>query len=401
MFFYKMYCRIHQNIFKLFAYALPWRSPELFTGADCVLKLPELLQEKNLTNVLLVSDKTLFSLGVLNPLLKELEKNQISVTIYDGAVPNPTVDNVEEALQSYLDNRCVALIAFGGGSSLDCAKGIGARLARPKKSLHQMKGLLKIRKKTPLVFAIPTTAGTGSEVTAVTVINDPKTHEKYAITDLVLIPSYAFLDPLLTLKLPPEMTATTGMDALTHAIEAYIGNSNTKETKELSLNAITLIKDNLLLAYREGSNIEARANMQQAAYDAGRAFTRAYVGYVHGIAHTLGGFYNTPHGLANAVILPHVLKYYGASVHKKLAEISDVLNLSTSTDTLADKSAHVIAWIRDLDEEMSIPTHLPVIRREDIPLMISRCFKECNPTYPVPKILDKNDLRKLYKIIKG
>ncbi|WP_371261864.1 iron-containing alcohol dehydrogenase [Bacillus sp. 491mf] len=215
-----------------------------------------------------------------------------------------------------------------------------------------------------------------------------------------LIPQLAVLDPTLTVKLPPHITSTTGMDALTHAVEAYIGKSNTEETKQNSREAVQLIFNKLYESYINGSNINARKNMQKASYLAGVAFTRAYVGYVHAIAHTLGGFYSVPHGLANAIILPYVLEYYGKSVYKPLAELADLIGISNSSDTDEQKSKKFIDAIRKLNEDMSIPKKVSCILDKDIPVMVNRALKEANPLYPVPKILSKVDMVQLYHIIK-
>ena len=262
-----------------------------------------------------------------------------------------------------------------------------------------MKGVLKVLRRTPTLFAVPTTSGTGSEATLAAVITNSKTHEKYAINDPVLIPSYGVLDPKLTLGLPPHITSTTGMDALTHAVEAYIGNSNTSETKKMAEDAIKLIINNVYTAFIDGSDYEARANMQRASYYAGIAFTRAYVGNIHAIAHTLGGFYNTPHGLANAVILPHVLKAYGVSVHRKLAELEQLLSDAKGSDE--DKANRFIDRIVELNAKMNIPNQIKGIEDKDLPLMVERAFHEANPLYPVPKIFTRQDFMLIYQEIKG
>lgn len=217
---------------------------------------------------------------------------------------------------------------------------------------------------------------------------------------MALIPHYAVLDPMLTINLPQHLTAATGMDALTHAVEAYIGISNTDETRQCSRDAVKLIFDYLPEAYRNGKNLEARTKMQKAAYLAGVAFTRAYVGYVHAIAHTLGGFYSVPHGLANAIILPHVLEYYGESVHEPLAELAELINVSNATDSMETKAQKFIKAIKNLNKEMDIPPKVSGINEDDLPLMVDRAYQEANPLYPVPKILSKKELFILYQIIK-
>jgi alcohol dehydrogenase len=397
---YKLYCRMYQNAYRGASYLLPWRKPELISGENSVDRLPPLVKSKGIKSVLIVTDKGISSLGLLNGLLVQMEAEGLSYFVYDKTVPNPTIDNIEEALRIYQTNNCEAIIAFGGGSPMDCAKGVGARAARPDKAIPQMKGQLKVRKRIPTLFAIPTTAGTGSEATLAAVISNPETHEKYAVNDPCLIPHYAVLDPLLTVKLPPHITSTTGMDALTHAVEAYIGRSRTKETIQCSKEAVTLIFENLYEAYSDGENITARTKMQRASYLAGVAFTRAYVGYVHAIAHTLGGFYSVPHGLANAVILPHVLEYYGESVHNQLAELADTAGISRASDTTEQKAAAFIEAIKKLNRVMSIPEKVGGIAESDIPLMVKRALAEANPLYPVPKILTEKDLLQLYGSIK-
>lgn len=380
---------------------LPWRKPKLLEGENSLRKLPELIKSKNIESVLIVTDKGITSIGLMDGFLEGLRNEGVNFVVYDKTVPNPTIENIEEAYQMYKTNYCHGIVAFGGGSPMDCAKGVGARAARPNKTIQHMKGVLKVMKKLPPLFAIPTTAGTGSEATLAAVVTNSDKHEKYAIMDTSLIPHYAVLDPLLTVNLPPNITAATGIDALTHAIEAYIGKSNTKETIQCSQEAVKLIFENLYEAYSNGRNITARTNMQRAAYLAGIAFTRAYVGNVHAIAHTLGGFYSVPHGLANAIILPYVLEYYGSSVYKPLADLADLIGISEQDDTIEQKAKKFIHAIQQLNERTGIPKKVDGILVEDIPLMAERALKEANPLYPVPNILFKEDMLYLYNAIKA
>ena len=334
----KAYCRVFQNVFKFALPLLPYRNPKIIGS---VKGIPEVLEKRNYNNVLIITDAGIRSLGLTERLEQTLKRSCISYHIYDKTVANPTTVNVDEALHMYLDNDCQAIIGFGGGSSMDCAKATAARIAKPHQSLAQMKGILKIHKKLPLLIAIPTTAGTGSETTLAAVITDAETRHKYAINDFPLIPRYAVLDPKVTLSLPPFITATTGMDALTHAVEAYIGNSTTPGTRKNALDAVRLIFENLDTAYTHGNDIEARRNMLRASYFAGCAFTKSYVGYVHAIAHSLGGKYNVPHGLANAVILPMVLETYGDSITHKLRSLALAVGL-------CDKRYEKTLWHRRL-----------------------------------------------------
>ncbi|WP_082234502.1 iron-containing alcohol dehydrogenase [Halobacillus massiliensis] len=397
---YKFYCRTYQFTLKMVSQLSPLRKPALLEGHNSLRELPKVIKEKGIENILIVTDQGIKNLGLMDELIKELENQSIDCAIYDQTVANPTIENIEEAMMVYNAHYCQGIIAFGGGSSIDCAKAAGARIARPEKSIPQMKGELKIRKDIPFLAAVPTTSGTGSEATLAAVITNSETHEKYAINDPVLVPDYAVLDPLLIIKLPPSFTASTGMDALTHAVEAYIGRSNTQETEDFSREAVKLIFENLLKAYSNGENVAARENMHKASHLAGMAFTRAYVGYVHAIAHTLGGFYSIPHGLANAIILPYVLRYYGEAVYNPLADLAEAAGLSEPEETVDQKAVKFIDAIEKMNEDMNIPKKIPEIEERDIPLMASRAFHEANPLYPVPKILTKEDLRMLYQMIK-
>jgi len=392
--------RSNQAIMKVGVKLMNWKDATLIEGENSILKIPDLLKKEGFSKVLMVTDKNITNLGLTKPLLEALKTTGIQCVVYDDTVPNPTIDNIEEALKLYKANGCEAIIAFGGGSSMDCAKGVGARLARPNRSIPQLRGVLKVMKRIPCLIAIPTTAGTGSETTIAAVISNPATHEKYAVNDFHLVPKYAILDPLITLNLPPQITSTTGIDALTHAVEAYIGRSNTKQTKEMARLAVKLIFDNLYTAYSNGKDIVARDNMLKASFYAGIAFTKAYVGYVHAIAHTLGGYYRVPHGLANAVILPYVLDYFGSSAYKPLAELADLIGITAAGESDEVKAKKFIAKIRGLEVSMDIPTKIEGIQEADIPGMIKNALKEANPLYPVPKILFADDLRKLYDMIR-
>lgn len=231
----KLYCRCFQISFRAALPLMPYREPKLIDGFSGV---PKVLQKHSITRLLLVTDPGVYSLGLTTPLEQILKKAGITCIVYKDTVANPTSANVEDAKNLYLKKHCQALLAFGGGSSMDCAKGVGARLARPNKSLAKMEGILHVMHKLPLLIAVPTTAGTGSETTLAAVITDADTHHKYAINDFSLIPHYAVLEPEVTVGLPAQLTATTGMDALTHAIEAYIGRSTTKQTRKAAIEAI-------------------------------------------------------------------------------------------------------------------------------------------------------------------
>lgn len=371
---------------------MPQHSPELIEGAGSIKKLPTFIKSKGANKVLIVTDSVLSKIGLLDSLFAACTDAKLEYVLYDGAEVNPSIECIEKAYKQYCDNKCQAFIAFGGGSSMDCAKAAAARVARPNRSIPQLGGTLKVHTKLPLLFAVPTTAGTGSEATLAAVVTDYSTHHKYAIQDPCLLPRYAVLDPELTVGLPPHVTSTTGMDALTHAVEAYTNKFAPKYTQRLSEKATKLIFDNLEKAYADGSNIEARSNMQLASFYAGRAFSRACVGNVHAIAHTLGGLYGTPHGLANAIILPYVMEDFGAAVYPKLARLADIVGIKGRDD--GEKARAFIAEIRRMNRDMKIPEQVDVIKDKDIPQMIEWALKEANPVYPVPVIWDKEQMAK-------
>ena len=391
--FRKMYCRTFQTVFKIALPFLPYRKPKI---VGSVKALPEILKKRRCENVLIITDAGIRKLGLTQRLEKVLAKNEIPYTIYDRTVANPTTENVAEAVELYRANDCRAIIGFGGGSSMDCAKATGARIAKPHQSLAKMKGILKVHKRLPLLIAIPTTAGTGSETTLAAVITDAETRYKYAINDFPLIPRYAVLDPKVTLSLPPAITASTGMDALTHAVEAFIGNSTTYGTRKDALLAVKLIFENLDTVYNDGSNLDARRNMLHASFYAGCAFTKSYVGYVHAVAHSLGGQYNVPHGYANAVILPMVLEAYGSAVYKKLDKLAVEAGIADPEDSYEEGAKKFIQAIKDMKLRFHIGNIIPEIREEDIPKLAHYADKEANPLYPVPVLMNARELENFY-----
>lgn len=395
--FKKFYCRVYQGVFKMMLPVLPYREPTLIMNNN---ELVEVLVKQNKKRVLLVTDKGIRGLGLTKSIEEAINGVNIKLFIFDEVIPNPTTTNVADCLKMYQENKCEALIALGGGSVMDCAKATGARVACPKKSLKQMKGVLKVGKKLPLLIAVPTTAGTGSETTLAAVITDAETRHKYAINDFPLIPRYALLDANLTVGLPKHITSTTGMDALTHAIEAYIGRSTTKNTRKAAKFAVKTIFDNILEAYENPTNLQARENMLKAAYFAGVAFTKSYVGYVHAIAHSLGGKYNVAHGLANAVILPYVLKKFGKKVYKKLWELGVYSGLFDKDTNKAEGAKIFINKIEELNKKMNIPTKISEIKEEDIKGLAKTAEHEANPLYPVPVLWSTEDLEDIYYQIK-
>ena len=389
----KLYCRSFQTVFRIALPFLPYRKPKILGS---VKALPEILLKRKYNHVLIITDEGIMKLGLTKRLEKVLSENNIKYTIYDKTVANPTTKNVAEAMDLFPSNNCNAIIGFGGGSSMDCAKAVGAKIAKPKQSLAKMKGILKVHKRIPLLIAVPTTAGTGSETTLVAVITDAETRHKYAINDFPLIPRYAILDPKVTLSLPPFITATTGMDALTHAVEAYIGNSTTYGTRMDALKAVELIFENIDTVYTDGKNEEARKKMLHASFYAGCAFTKSYVGYVHAVAHSLGGEYNVPHGLANAVILPLVLEAYGSTIYKKLHKLAIAAGLADKNTPHETAAKAFILAVKEMKKRFEIGDTIESIREEDIPKLAHYADKEANPLYPVPVLMDAKELETFY-----
>lgn len=384
-----IYCRVFQGVMKVANYFLGYRTPEYIEGAGCIKKLPKQIKDKNVNKVLIVTDNGLLKLGLLDSLFEACKNENLDYVIFSDIQPNPTDENVEEGYKVYKENNCVGIVALGGGSPIDCAKGIAAKNAHPNKPVYKLQGLLKVHKKICPFWAVPTTSGTGSETTVAAVITEAKTHHKASINDPAILPKYAVLDPELTIGLPPYITVTTGMDALCHAVEAYTNwTYTTPLERDYAKKAVKLIYENLYKAYTDGKDLKARENMQLAAFYAGRAFTRGCVGYVHAIGHTLGGLYGVAHGLAMSVILPHVMRQFGDKVYDKLADLGDVCGFK---GTNKDKAIAFINWIDEAKQKMGLPAGLDMIKDEDIPQIIKWADKEANPLYPVPVIWDYKD----------
>lgn len=390
----KIYCRVFQGAFKVFIPMMPFRQPVIIDGFQ---NLPSVLNKEKVHRGLLVTDQSIMKLGLTEGLQKALKDNNIPLFIYDKTVPNPTTKNIDEAFAMYKENGCDFIIGFGGGSSMDCAKALGVKVNYPKTPLRKKGGVLKTWKKLPLLIAIPTTAGTGSETTLAAIIRDEETKDKYAIMSFPLIPRYALLEPQVTVSLPTHITSSTGMDALTHAIESFIGNSTIRKTRKYAKDAVRLIFQNLDTATFNGSDVAARKNMLKASFYAGCAFTESYVGYVHAIAHSLGGEYNVPHGLANAVILPMILKAFGHKIDKKLKILAIEAGIANQHTPAAEAAADFIKAIEEKNKAYGIGTKIPEIKEDDIPRLAKHAAKEANPLYPVPILWNAKELEHFYR----
>jgi alcohol dehydrogenase class IV len=373
---------------------VPFPKPTLFSGAGSSLQLCEAIALMGVRKLLLVTDAMLVKIGLLEEIEAALAKHGVRFVVYDGIKPDPTIDQIEAGLKILQRERCEAVLAVGGGSSIDAAKVIAAR-ATNDKSVSRMEGFFRVFKAPLPLYAVPTTAGTGSEVTIAAVVSDPAKKKKMSIIDPKLVPVMAALDGALMTGLPPAITAATGMDALTHAIEAYISNNALPETDSYALAATKLIMENLPRAVSQGKDVQARQNMAFASYYAALAFTRAGVGYVHAISHNFGSRYHTPHGLGNAIVLPYVLDYSKPSCTKKLARLAEVSGLKQPGDRAPALATRFIDHIRALNEQFGIPTGLDALQKDDIPSIAEAALKEAHFTYAVPKYMDQRRCEQL------
>ncbi len=281
---------------------------------------------------------------------------------------------------------------------MDCAKTIGV-LVKNNGSIEKFKGLFKVRHSLPLMVAFPTTSGTGSETTIAAVIRNEKTGAKFPIESMKLVPKYAFLDKELLKDLPPLVFATTGMDALTHAIEAYLNIDTTIKTRKYSFEAIKLIKENLLDGYKDKNNLTAKGNMLKASFLAGKAFTRSMVGNVHAIAHALGGIYNLPHGYLNAIVLPKILNIYknkGKGI-KKMSNLAIHIGIGKRKNSNLTNATTFINWIEKLNETFNLPTYIKEIKKEDLYNLAYASYKEAVPLYPCPVLFNEQDFKEIYE----
>lgn len=397
----KGFYRIIHKFENLIVKRMTKQEPKLLTGPGSIKDLHTAIKNEGVCKPLVVTDKGLTNLRIHNEMFQTFNENNIEYVVFDDVLPNPTISMVETAKNVYLANKCDCIIGFGGGSPMDCAKIALALVVKPEKTVRDLGRFFRIKNDVPPFFVVPTTAGTGAETQFAGVIADPDTHEKFAVASKKLLPKYVVLDPELTLGLPPHITSATGMDALTHAVESYINIIGDASSAENATKAVKIVFDNLVNLYENGNQIEAREEMARAAYYAGLAMGRALLGYAHAIAHKLGGMYNIPHGLANAIILPHVLEYYGAKVHKKLSKLAIAAGIGDETESTSTLAERFILSIRDMNKKMNIPSSIKVINSDDIDIIAKAALKEANPTYPVPKIMNLEDMREVITKLKS
>ena len=380
--FKKFIIRTYQFFLKIGTKFIRFRKPIILN--DLKESINYLKEQK----VLIIIPSNVSKNQVFEKFISDLKLAKINYQIAYCDIANPTIQLVDEYYSKY---QPTLIMSIGGGSVIDLGKLLAVKMTN-KKDLRKMRGILKVRRKPITQIAVPTTSGSGSEATVAAVVSCDITHEKYPINDPKIVPDYALLESRFTVTLPKHLTSTTGMDALTHAIECYLGKANTKDTLENSVSAIKLIFESLESAYLEPTNLTYRSNMQKAAYLAGCAFTKGYVGYVHAIAHQLGGLYHTPHGFANAVLLPYVLEEYGDSINKKV---------QTLGNTLGIVDFDLVCYVKKMNETLEIPKYIEALKEEDFDLIIKRAKLEAHPLYPVPKLFsDQNFLNILHKALK-
>jgi alcohol dehydrogenase class IV len=373
----------------------PQPRPAMFVGRDATLNLCNSIAHVGLRNILIVTDKPLLELGIPQRATSHLNSMGVTTSIYDGVKPDPTIGVVNAGLAELRRQNCDAVMAIGGGSSIDAAK-VMALAATNNMQAEECVGLKKGKLPALPLFAVPTTAGTGSEVTIAAVISDDETHEKLVVADPKVIPAAAALDPEIMRGLPPHITAATGMDALTHAIESYINTWETPETLQYGRSATRLILKNLERACSNGEDMAARESMALASYYAGLAFTTCLVGYVHAVSHQLGAHYSVPHGLGNAMVLPHVLELLKASAATRLAELAVYCELGDESEPAPELAQKLIDRIWELNEAIGIPRTTDVIREENIDDIVTAALKE-GSGYPVPRFLERDECENLVR----
>ena len=370
---------------------IPIPQPTLLVGPGSSGRLGQAIAGFGHSKILIVTDAIISKLGLLKNLTDALTEGGARYVVFDEITPDAPIPLIEKAIDFYKEHDCDAIVAFGGGSSMDASKAIAVSIANPGKPLRQLAGYLKGLRSPVKIYAVPTTAGTGSEVTVAAVISDPEKHRKMVIVDPRMVPKMAALDPALMTGLPPSITAATGIDALTHAVEAFVGNWKTPYSDGMALSAVGLIFENLRTAYREGGNLQAREKMSLASTYAGFAFTRANVGYVHAIAHQFGGRYHTPHGLANAIMLPHVLRFSAPAITDKLAQLAVRAKLGTEGDEPETLANRFLDAVEALNRDLGIPETLAALREEDISDLARAAQHEAMTGYPVPRYMTQEE----------
>ena len=373
---------------------LPRNAPVVYKGVNSALVMCEQVAILGFTRVIIVTDNFLGGSGILDGIKSTLADTNVEFVVYDGVLPDPSFDQVQEGEALLRTEKCQAVIAVGGGSVLDAAKMMAMLHTNPG-PLDKFDGIQKCKKPGLPLFAVPTTAGTGSEITLAAIITDPVSHKKIPVVDSKMIPGYVALDAEIMKGMPPGITAATGMDALTHAVESYLSKASTEATEIQARAAIRLIFKYLVKAYHDGSDMAARDGMALASFYAGAAFGKTSVGYVHGIAHQLGRVCGTPHGNANAMVLPEVLAAYGDCVHQRLADLARLVNLGETGSSSSQLAGLFIQAIIDMRQEMDLPLQPQDLKLQDVPGIVEEALTEAGALYPVPRYMSADEVRNI------
>ena len=391
-----IFYRFLMSLLKLVTVFIPAPKPTIYSGSGSAGKMCATIGHFGVKRVLVVTDAMLVKLGIVSGITDELERLGVEFVLFDEILPDPTYDAVEKGVSVALENNTDGILAIGGGSAMDAAKIIAAR-ATNAKPIQKLTGILKVSVPTLPLFVVPTTAGTGSETTIAAVVSDPNTNQKTPVIDPKLVPIAAALDPTLMLGLPPAITAATGMDALTHAIESYLSKHAAPDTDHYAMAAVTMIMHNLPICYQEGNNEQAREAMALASFYAGAAFTKANLGYVHAIAHQFGAFYHTPHGLANAIVLPHILEYSKTAATSRLAELGVAIGVGEAGEDDLVLAQKFVDAVKALNVTIGIPASLDKLKEQDVASIASNALKEAHYLYPVPRYMDINQCKTIVR----
>jgi alcohol dehydrogenase class IV len=373
---------------------LPRNAPVVYKGVNSALVMCEQVAILGFTRVIIVTDNFLGGSGILDGIKSTLADTNVEFVVYDGVLPDPSFEQVQEGEALLRTEKCQAVIAVGGGSVLDAAKMMAMLHTNPG-PLDKFDGIQKCKKPGLPLFAVPTTAGTGSEITLAAIITDPVSHKKIPVVDSKMIPGYVALDAEIMKGMPPGITAATGMDALTHAVESYLSKASTEATEIQARAAISLIFKYLAKAYHDGGDMAARDGMALASFYAGAAFGKTSVGYVHGIAHQLGRVCGTPHGNANAMVLPEVLAAYGDCVHQRLADLARLVNLGETGSSSSQLAGLFIQAIIDMRQEMDLPLQPQDLKLQDVPGIVEEALTEAGALYPVPRYMSADEVRNI------
>jgi len=377
---------------------LPIPQPVLLVGPGACTRLGHAVADFGHRRLLLVTDAEITRLGLTRTLTEALDARGTPYVVFDAVTPDAPIPVIEQGVRLLRAERCDGIVALGGGSVMDAAKVIGYAAANAKHP-RALAGYFRGRRGPLPIYAVPTTAGTGSEVTVAAVIADPEQQRKLVVADTRLVPEMAALDPLLMVGLPPPVTAATGMDALTHAIEAFIGDWATEHTDRLALAAAGLVLRHLRTAVHDGADPAAREQMALAATYAGLAFTRANVGNVHALAHQLGAHYHTPHGLANALLLPGVLRFSAPACTARLARLAEHAGLTEPGDHTAARAQRLLAAVDALIADIGIPRTLDALQEADIAALATAACHEADTNYPVPRRMEQADAEALLRAL--